>query len=110
MKVHGIALGIIQPPDGATLATPSSIGVTGTGVGLPENNVVVQATDSSGNVLAEQATIVNASELGGSGTWSVTLSVSVSAGTTGQIIAFSPDPKTGGMVASATINVTYGQQ
>ena len=99
---------ITQPPDGAILATPQSIGVTGTGTGLPENNVVVQATDSEGNVLAEQASIVDA-ELGGTGNWSVTLSVDIAAGTTGQIIAFSPDPSTGGTVASATINVTYGQ-
>ena len=100
---------ITQPPDGAILATPESIGVTGTGAGLPENNVVVQATDSSGNVLAQEATTLNTNELGGSGSWSVTLSVSVPAGTTGRIIAFSPDPKTGGTVASAQINVTYGQ-
>ncbi len=101
---------IAQPPDGAIIGTPSSIGVTGTGQGLFENSVVVQATDSSGNVLAEVATTLDASEPGGAGSWSVTLSVSVPAGTTGQIIAFSPDPKTGGTVASAHINVTYGQQ
>ena len=100
---------ITQPPDGAILATPSSIGVTGTGQGLFENSVVVQATDSAGNVLAEVATTLNASEPGGAGDWSVTLSVDVPAGTTGRIIAFSQDPSTGGTAASAQINVTYGQ-
>ena len=101
---------ITQPSDGAILSTPSSIGVTGTGEGLPENNVVIRAMDSGGNVLAEVATILDASTVGGAGSWSVTLSVDVPAGTTGQITAFSPDPATGGTVASATINVTYGQQ
>ena len=101
---------ITQPPDGATLANPESIGVTGTGEGLFENSVVVQATDSEGNVLAEQATTTDASEPGGAGNWSVTLSVSVPAGTTGRIIAFSTDPATGGTSASAQINVTYGTQ
>ena len=101
---------ITQPPDSATLATPESIGVTGTGEGLPENNVVVRATDSSGNVLAEVATILDASSVGGAGNWSLTLSVDVAAGTTGQITAFSTDPATGGTIASATINVTYGQE
>ena len=100
---------ITQPPDGATLATPSSIGVTGTGQGLFENSVVVQATDSQGNVLAEVATTLDASEPGGAGNWSVTLSVDVPAGTTGRIIAFSQDPSTSGTAASAQINVTYGQ-
>ncbi len=100
---------ITEPADGSTIANPSSFTVSGTGQGLFENTVVVQATDSSGNVLAEVATTVNASEPGGAGSWSVTLSVDVPAETIGRIIAFSQDPSTGGTAASAQINVTYGQ-
>ena len=100
---------ITEPADGSTIANPSSIGVTGTGQGLFENSVVVQATDSQGNVLAEVATTLDASEPGGAGNWSGTLSVDIPAGTTGRIIAFSQDPSTGGTAASAQINVTYGQ-
>ena len=100
---------ITQPLDGAILADPSIIGVVGTGEGLFENSVVVQATDSAGTVLAEVATTLNTSEPGGAGNWSVTLTVDVPAGTTGRIIAFSQDPSTGGTAASAQINVTYGQ-
>lgn len=104
------AIVIMEPLDGAMILDPTSFTVSGTGVELPENNVVVQATSSDGTVLAEVFTTVNTSELGGAGSWSAQLSVVVPAGTTGQIIAFSPDPKTGGNIAFAQINVVYGQQ
>ncbi len=100
---------IIEPADGGTIPDPTSFTVSGTGAGLPENNVVVQATSSDGTVLAEAYTTVNAGELGGAGSWSLQLSVNVPAGTTGRIIAFSPDPKTGGYIATDQINVIYGQ-
>jgi hypothetical protein len=101
---------IMEPLDGAMIPDPLSFTVSGTGVELPENNVVVQATSSDGTVLAEVFTTVNTSELGGAGPWSAQLSVVVPAGTTGQIIAFSLDPTTGGNIAFAQINVVYGQQ
>ena len=100
---------ITEPIDGSTIPDPASFTVSGTGAGLPENNVVVQATSSDGTVLAEATTTVNASELGGAGGWSVLLSVSVPVGTTGRIIAFSPDPNTGGYIATDQINIVYGQ-
>ena len=104
------AIDIMEPLDGATIPDPFSFTVSGTGVELPENTVVVQATTSDGTVLAEVPTAVNSSELGGAGSWSVQLSVVIPAGTTGQIIAFSPDPNTGGKIAFAQINVVYSQQ
>ena len=104
-----IYIEITDPADGSTIPDPTSFTVSGSGAGLPENNVVVQATSSDGTVLAEATTTVNTSELGGAGGWSVQLSVSVPAGTTGRIIAFSPDPNTGGYVATDQINVVYGQ-
>lgn len=100
---------ITEPADGSTIANPSSLTVGGTGQGLFENGLMVQATDSNNNVLAEVATTLNTSEPGGAGNWSVMLGVNVPAGTTGRIIAFSQDPSTGGTAASAQINVTYGQ-
>ena len=60
---------ITEPADGAIIANPSSFTVSGTGQGLFENSVVVQATDSSGNVLAEVATTLDASEAGGAGSY-----------------------------------------
>lgn len=104
------AITIVEPLDGATVPDTTSFTVSGTGVELPENTVVVQATASDGTVLAEVSTTVNTSELGGAGPWSAQLSVVAPAGTTGQIIAFSPDPNTGGNIAIAQINVVYGQQ
>ncbi len=104
------AIDIMEPLNGAMIPDPTSFTVSGTGVELPENNVVVQATTSDGTVLVEVFTTVNTSELGGAGPWSAQLSVVVPAGTTGQIIVFSPDPKTGGNIAFAQINVVYGQQ
>lgn len=103
------SISITEPADGSTIANPASFTVGGTGQGLFENSLVVQATDSNNNVLAEVPTTLNTSDPGGSGNWSVTLSVNVPAGTTGRIIAFSQDPSTGGTAASAQINVTYGQ-
>lgn len=103
------AIEITEPLNGAMIPDPFSFTVSGTGVELPENNVVVQATTSDGTVLAEVFTTVNTSELGGAGSWSAQLSVVVPASTTGQIIAFSPDPRTGGNIAFAQINVVYGQ-
>ena len=102
-------LNILEPPDGSTISDPSSFIVAGSGTGLPENNVVVQVTDSQNNVLAEQATTLSSDQVGGAGEWSVQFSIDVPAGTTGQIIADSPDPASGGTIASDTINVTYGQ-
>ncbi|MEA1978425.1 MAG: Gmad2 immunoglobulin-like domain-containing protein [Chloroflexota bacterium] len=104
------AIAIVEPLDGAMIPDPTSFTVSGTGVGLPENILVVQATSSDGTVLAEATTTLNSSELGGAGPWSAQLSVVVPAGTTGQIIAFSPDPETGGNIAFTQINVVYGQQ
>lgn len=98
---------ITEPQEGATV--PPTFTVSGMGAGLPENNVVIQAVDSAGNELAMGVTTVNSEQLGGEGDWTLTLTVAAAPGTTGQIIAFSPDPVTNEWVASATINVIYGQ-
>jgi len=100
---------ITQPVDGALIPDPTFM-VEGTAAGLPENNVVVQATSNDGTVLAEVFTTVNTSELGGAGDWSVEVSIVVPAGTTGRIIAYSQDLVTGGLVPLDEIYVTYGEQ
>jgi heat shock protein HslJ len=76
---------------------------------LPEGNVVVQALDASGNVLAEQPTTLQGSNVGsgGEGTWSVQLTVGAPPDTVGQIVAFSPSPLTGMDVARTEIQVTF---
>jgi hypothetical protein len=84
--------------------------VSGTGSNLFENNVVVRAYDQNGTTLAEQATILDTDTLGGSGTWSVTLTVQVEPGTPGHITAFSPSPVEGEQPTASSIAVTYGQK
>ena len=86
---------------------PAGIVVSGSGTALPENNVVVQALDAGGNVLVQQATVVNA-EIGGTGLWDVTLAVDAPGGTPGQIYAFSPSPADGSILAEARVDIQYG--
>ncbi|MDX1435763.1 MAG: Gmad2 immunoglobulin-like domain-containing protein [Anaerolineales bacterium] len=100
---------IQEPADGGVVDTSGPVAVSGMGGGLFEGNVVVQATASDGSVLAESAATVQSDEVGGSGPWSTTLDIQAEPGTTGQIIAFSPSPVDGSIMASATINLTYGE-
>ena len=84
--------------------------VSGTGSNLFENNVVVRAFDQSGAILAEQATTLDTDTIGGSGAWSVDLTVQTEAGTPGNITAFSPSPVEGQEPTGSSIAVTYGQK
>ena len=99
---------VITAPAQDQVVDPAQITVTGTGTALPENNVVVRALDADGAVLAEQPTTVDA-ELGGSGPWSVTLSVEVSEETQGRIDAFSTSPADGSVVAQTAVDIVYGR-
>jgi heat shock protein HslJ len=105
-------LEIDEPASGAVLDTSQPVAVSGTGGGLPEGNVVVQALDADNEVLAEQATTLQGSDVatGGEGTWSVMLIVQPPAGTIGQIVAFSSSPDSGEKVAESAVSVTYGEE
>jgi heat shock protein HslJ len=107
-----IYLEIDEPANGAVLDTTNPVPVSGTGGGLPEGNVVVQALDANNNVLAEQATTLQGSDVatGGQGSWSVNLIVQPPAGTIGQIVAFSPSPDSDEVVAGSAVEVTYGEE
>ena len=107
-----VFLEISDPANGAVLDTANPVPVSGSGGGLPEGNVVVQALDADNNVLAEQATTLQGTDVstGGEGTWSVELIVQPPAGTIGQIIAFSPSPESDEPVADSAIQVTYGEE
>jgi hypothetical protein len=100
------AITITTPQPGAVVG-PAGIAVNGIGTALPENNVVVRALDANGAVLAEQATVADA-EVGGSGPWSVSLSVDVAGGTPGRIEASSTSPADGSVIAQASVDVVYG--
>jgi heat shock protein HslJ len=102
---------IDEPAEGAVLDSSTPVPVNGTGAGLYEGRVIVQALDADGNVLAEQATRLEGSDAagGGEGTWAVQLIAQPPAGTSGQIVAFSPSSGSG-KDAEAIVNVTYGQE
>lgn len=63
---------ITSPLPGAYISSPYT--VSGTGQGLPEGNVVVTLKDGSGNIMAQQATILQGESVGagGPGVWTVT--------------------------------------
>jgi LysM repeat protein len=100
---------ITAPANGAVIADPGAIAVSGTGTALPEGNVVVRALDAAGGILTEQATTTDATEPEGTGNWQVTLAVSVPPGTPGRIYAFSTAAADGSVIAQASVSVTYGQ-
>jgi putative lipoprotein len=102
---------ITEPVQGALLDTTWAVPVKGEGGGLFEGNVVVQALSASGEVLAQQPTIIDAPDagIGGAGPWSVNLHINAPAGTQGQIVAFSTSPVDGSTVAMDSVNVGYGE-
>lgn len=65
--------------------------VQGKGVGLAEGNVVVEAQDWQGNVLARQPATLQGPDVGtgGEGTWSTELVIEAELGTAGRIRAYS---------------------
>jgi hypothetical protein len=103
-------LAISEPPNGSVVPVGQSFTVSGTGSNLFDNNVVVRAYDQNGTILIEQATILDTDTLGGSGTWSVALTVRVESRTPGHITAFSPSPVEGQQPTAASVSVTYGQK
>jgi hypothetical protein len=102
---------IEEPAQGALLDIAGPVGVGGSGAGLPEGNVVVEALDAQGNVLAQVPTILRGPDVGtgGEGTWSTELTIEVEPGTAGRIRAFSPSPLDGSIVAEDSVEVSLGQ-
>lgn len=98
-----------SPGNRCVITNPSSFTVEGSAQGAFENNVVVQAQDANGNVLAEGITTYSSSTADGPGSWSVTMSVNVAGGTEGRLVAFSPDPAGGSSLSSQTYTVFYGK-
>jgi len=97
-----------EPGNRCIITNLSSFTVEGSAQGAFENNIVVQAQDANGNVLAE-ATTTSSGSAGAPGSWSVQLSVSVVAGTEGSLVAFSPDPAGGSPISSRNYTVFYGE-
>ncbi len=99
---------IEQPASGAELDTSQPVLVSGMGQGLIEGNVVVQALDSQGRVVAEQITTAVGEDVGtgGPGAWEVSLAVPAETSGSGSLRAISPGA-TGAVVAEDSIPVIY---
>jgi hypothetical protein len=102
---------IDEPTQGALLDISEPVGVRGSGAGLIEGNVVVEALDAQGNLLAQQPTTLQGPDVGtgGEGTWSTELSIEAEPGTAGRIRAYNPSPLDGSIVAEASVEVSLGQ-
>ena len=101
----------ITEPKTGTVIPGNPVTVIGTGGGLFEGNVVVQALDNNNNVLAEKATIIDSPDagVGGQGPWTLQLHVAVKPGTPGKIYAFSPSPKDGSVDDASQVDVIFGE-
>ena len=97
---------ITNPLPYAQLADNQKIVVQGTGRGLFENNVVVQLLDNAGNVLLTEPTTMQTDEVGGAGTWQLTLAVDYVG--RGQVRAFHTDAADGHIVSEAIVDVIFG--
>jgi heat shock protein HslJ len=102
---------ITEPGQGARLDTTWQVEVKGQGGGLFEGNVVVQALDAAGNILAQEPTTIQSPEagMGGTGPWSVNLNIDAEPGTQGQIVAFSNSPADGSLIAEDQVDVGFGE-
>ena len=102
---------IQEPVAGTVLDSANPITVKGTGGALFEGNVVVEALDENGTVLAQGATTIEAPDAGtgGEGPWQITMSVQVELGTPGSIRAFSTSAQDGSVTAEDSVAVVFGE-
>jgi heat shock protein HslJ len=100
---------ITSPLQGAALDPGQPIVVTGMGAGLFEGNVVVQVENSSGGVIALDATIIDSPDAGtgGEGPWGIEFRLEGIVPTEGVITAFSPSPEDGSWMASDSVDVVF---
>ena len=102
---------IAEPAQGALVDITKPVVVGGSGAGLPEGNVVVEALDRQGNLLDRQPATLKGQDVatGGEGTWSTELRIEVEPGTAGTIRAYATSPKDGSTIAEDSVEVSLGQ-
>jgi heat shock protein HslJ len=102
---------IDEPAQGALLDISKPVTVRGSGAGLTEGNVVVEALDPQGNVLDRQPATLQGPDVGtgGEGTWSTELGIEAEPGTAGRIRAYHPSALDGSIVAEDSVEVSLGQ-
>ncbi|HLA43835.1 MAG TPA: Gmad2 immunoglobulin-like domain-containing protein [Aggregatilineales bacterium] len=90
--------------------SPGGFRAAGQVRGSFENNVIVQALDENGEVLAENFTTATGGGFETIANWELDMQVFVvDAGTSGSLRAFFTSARDGSVVAEDTIPVTYGQ-
>jgi hypothetical protein len=101
---------IDSPVEGSVVAESPFL-VSGRGGGLFEGNVIVNVEDVNGNILLTQFAILQGENvgIGGSGTWELSISLSVFLGTPVHIVAFSTSPEDGSVIANAAVDVIFGE-
>jgi heat shock protein HslJ len=104
-------IAITEPDQGQVVDISKPVKVQGKGAGLAEGNVVVEALDWQGNLLARVPTTLQGQDVGtgGEGAWRIALTIEVEPGTAGRIRAYSTSPKDGSVVAEDTVEVSLGQ-
>ncbi len=80
--------------------------ISGRGRGLFEGNVVVQTLDSAGRPLTLEPVTMSTDEIGGEGEWSAVVELDYVG--RGQIVVYSPSPDDGSWMASASVDVVFG--
>lgn len=110
----------IQPPAFITISKPSpgdridltwAVNVQGEVEGILGNELVIQALDAGGEILAETSIYIDApgDDVGGSERWSLDLKIDAIPGSQGKIVAYSLSPLDGSRVAEDSIPVGYGE-
>jgi hypothetical protein len=104
-------IAITEPDQGQLVEIDKPVRVQGTGAGLTEGNVVVEALDWQGNVLDRQPTTLQGPDVGtgGEGAWSTELTIEVEPGTAGRIRAYHPSALDGSIVAEDVVEVSLGR-
>ncbi len=101
---------LTSPADGATLDANQMIVVSGL-AGVSGGNLVVQALDTTGNILGQQPATVNSANAvaGEPGTWVVQLYINIPLTTAGRLRAYAASPVDGSVNAEDSIGVTFNK-
>ncbi len=82
----------VTPNDGQVLPINRSFTVAGKARGVYEGNIVIEAKDLKGNLLARVPTTMPTDKPGAESVWQAQLSVNTKPGTKALIVAYSPSP------------------
>ena len=96
----------INSPDNYSPVAGSSFTVSGTGKGLFEANLVVEVTDTDGNIVFTEPTLIDTEEIGGEGNWSMDIDLSdIDEATPVTVRAYSTEPEEGRVLVEDSIRL-----